>query len=172
MLCEKSVIEKHEIKKSCTFDLRTNIYVIGEVKKKNTTENVKTLFVELAGKVVFQLEAQDGRYATLGIQFLGSDIIFTLFDWGGSVSTHPLDIHESPKEFLCILLGIPFGDGTLLGFNFMVTPVVNSKKNIQIMKQGMEWIISVNQLLFISSSLHGQGTTGGVASLPSPTFQV
>ena len=159
LLCEKSVIQKHEVTKNSTLDLRTDVYVIGEVKQKNTPENVKVSFVELAGKAAFQLEAQDGRYATPGIQFLGTDIVFTLFDRGGSISTHPLNIHEHPKEFLRILLGIAFGDGTLLGFDSTISPVMNGRRNIRIVKEGTEWVIAVDQLLFLSGSLHGRGTT-------------
>jgi hypothetical protein len=36
LLCEKSVIQKHEVTKNSTLDLRTDVYVIGEVKQKNT----------------------------------------------------------------------------------------------------------------------------------------
>jgi hypothetical protein len=108
---------------------------------------------------VFQLEAQDGRYAMPGIQFLGNDIVFTLFDWGGSISTQPLNIHEHPKEFLRILLGIAFGDGTLLGFDPTISPIMNGRRIIRIVKEGTEWVIVVGQLIFLSGSLHGWGTT-------------
>ncbi|KAF8119290.1 hypothetical protein EV363DRAFT_1167923, partial [Boletus edulis] len=89
-------------------------------------ENAKTSFIELAGKVVFQLETQDRRYAVPGIQFLGNDIILTLFDHRGSISTHLLNIHSHPKEFLRILLGISFSDGIMLGFDPTISPIIET----------------------------------------------
>lgn len=171
ILCDKCIIDKCEIKNERPYDLRTDVYVIGEMKNKNTTENVKASFIELAGKVVFQLENQDGRYATPGIQILGTDLILTYFDRGGSVTTYPFDIHQSPTEFLRILLGISFGDHwhTVLGFDPTVSSVVNGKKEIQIERDDENQIISVDNLLFISGSLHGRGTTvwsGKATDLP------
>ncbi|KAI5995389.1 hypothetical protein EDC04DRAFT_2612982 [Pisolithus marmoratus] len=94
-----------------------------------------------------------------GLQILGDHIILTLFNWGGSISTHPLHIHQCPKVFLCVLLGITFSDAVVLGFDTMISPVEEGKKKVQIIKDGKECFISVNQLLFISGSLHGRGMT-------------
>ena len=97
--------------------MRSDIYAIGEVKKKYSDDHKKDSYIKLASKVAFLLEAQDRCYATPGIQLLGNEIILTLFNHGGSISTHPLDIHQFPEVFLCILLGVTFADGTTLSFD-------------------------------------------------------
>ncbi|KAI6021255.1 hypothetical protein EDC04DRAFT_2607233 [Pisolithus marmoratus] len=93
------------------------------------------------------------------LQILGNHIVLTLFDQGGSISTHPLDIHKHPRAFLHILLGITFGDGVVLGFDSTISPIEGGRKKIQIIKNGQEYFIMVSKLLFISRSLHGRGTT-------------
>lgn len=139
--------------------MRTDIYTIGEVKKKYSDDHKKDLYIELAGKVAFLLKAQDGCYAMPCIQLLENEIILTLFDCGGSISTHPLDIHQFPKEFLHILLGVTFMDGTTLSFDPTVSPTQNGQRMIQITKHGKQYEISINTLLFFSGSLHSHGTT-------------
>ena len=97
-----------------------------KVKKKYNEEHKKNSYVELAGKVAFVLEAQDGRCAVPGIQILGMTIILTFFDQGSSVSTYPLDIHQHPEQFLHILLGVTFTDGISLGFDPTISPAQNT----------------------------------------------
>ncbi|KAF8449210.1 hypothetical protein L210DRAFT_3640834 [Boletus edulis BED1] len=101
LLCEEGIISKRVSQKE-KFDARTDIYSLGEVKQKYSEDHKKESYIELAGKVAFLLEAQDGRCAVPGIQLLGSSIILTLFDRGGSISTYPLDIHLFPEQFLRI----------------------------------------------------------------------
>lgn len=159
LLCEEGVITKRTTKGE-KFDMRTDVYALGEVKKTNNDESRKESYVEVAGKVAFLLEAQDGRYATYGIRILGSTVILTLFDRGGSISTCPLDIHKFPREFLRILFGVTFADATLLGFDSTIsfTPQ-NSQKVIRIVKQGKQHQVLVDTLLFFTGSLHSRGTT-------------
>ncbi|KAI6114583.1 hypothetical protein EDD16DRAFT_1521006 [Pisolithus croceorrhizus] len=159
MLCEGSTIKKCEVLEERQFDLRTNVYVIGELKNRYSTDNMRASFIELTRKVVFQLENQDGQYAMPGLQILGDHIILTLFDWGGSISTHPLHIHQCPEAFLHVLLGITFGDAVVLSFNTMISAIEEGTKKVQIIRDGKECFVWVNQLLFISGSLHGQGMT-------------
>ncbi|KAI6023291.1 hypothetical protein EDC04DRAFT_2606791 [Pisolithus marmoratus] len=159
ILCEDSTIEKCNVQQECQFDLRTNVYVIREVKIKNSSDNIKASFIELTGKVIFQLKNQDSQYAMPGLQILGNHIVLTLFDWGGSISTHPLNIHKHPRAFLHILMGITFGDGVVLGFDSTISPIKGGRKKIQIIKNGQEYFIAVSELLFISGLLHGQGMT-------------
>ncbi|KAF8548783.1 hypothetical protein OG21DRAFT_1526253 [Imleria badia] len=64
----------------------------------------------------------------------------------GSISTHPLDIHQFPKEFLQILLRIMFVDGTILGFDSTVSLVDHNQKKIQIIKQGTAYAVFVDML--------------------------
>ena len=149
------------------FNMRTDVYSISEVKKRNSKDNEKVSYLELAGKVSFLLEAQDGHYAAPGIQLLGQKIILMLFDWGGSISTHPLNIDQFPEEFLQILLGITFANGIILGFDPTISPVKDDQKQIQISLPDQDYIVFVNMLLFSSGSLHGQGTTNGAAKSPS-----
>ena len=137
--------------------MRTDVYTLGEVKKRYSEENKKDSYIELADKVAFLLEVQDGHYAMPSIQLVGTSIIFTLFDRGGSISTYPLDIHQFPKEFLRILLGITFADGTMFGFDSTVSPTQNGQKRIWIIMQDNKYTIFVDTLLFFSGMLHGQG---------------
>ena len=141
------------------FDMRTDVYSISEVKKTSSKDNKKASYLELAGKITFLFEAQDGRYTVPGIQLLGWEIILMLFDQGGSISTHPLNIDEFPEEFLQILLGITFTDGIILSFDPTISPVKDDQKQIQISLPDQDYIVFVNMLLFSSGSLHGQGTT-------------
>ena len=134
--------------------MRTDVYALGEVKKRYSEENKKDSYIELAGKVAFLLEVQDGRYAMPSIQLVGTSIIFTLFDQGGSISTYPLDIHQFPKEFLRILLGITFADRTMFGFDSTISPTQNGQKRIWIIMQDNEYTIFINTLLFFSGMLH------------------
>ena len=66
LLCEEGVIAKRVTQQE-KFDMQTDIYSVGEVKKKYSEEYKKDSYVELAGKAAFLLEAQDGhsRYSTL-----------------------------------------------------------------------------------------------------------
>jgi hypothetical protein len=41
------------------FDMRTDVYSIGEVKKKYNKEHKKNLYAELTGKIAFILEVLD-----------------------------------------------------------------------------------------------------------------
>ena len=141
------------------FDMRTDIYSIGEVKKTSSKDNKKASYLELVGKITFLLEAQDGCYAVPGIQLLGREIILTLFDQGGSVSTHPLNIDKFPEEFLQILLGITFADRIILSFDPTISPVKNNQKQIQISLPDQDYVVFIDMLLFSSGSLHGQDTT-------------
>ncbi|KAI9457679.1 hypothetical protein HD554DRAFT_2301350, partial [Boletus coccyginus] len=90
---------------------------------------------------------------------VGTCIVLTFFDRGGSVSTYPLDIHQFPEEFLRILLGITFADRIMFGFDSTVSPTQNGEKKIQIILQGNEYVVCVDMLLFLSETLHGRGTT-------------
>ena len=105
--------------------MQTDVYTLGEVKKRYSKENRKDPYIELAGKVALLLEVQDGCYAMPGIQLVGNSIILTFFDQGGSISTHPLDIHMFSREFLWILLGITFTDSTMFSFNSTIFPTEN-----------------------------------------------
>ena len=139
--------------------MRTDIYAMGEVKKRYSDDNKKDSYIELAGKVALLLEVQDGHHAMPGIQFVGSNIILTFFDRGGSISTYPLNIHQFPSEFLRILLGITFTDRTMFSFDSTISPAQNGQKRIQIIQKDDEYTIYVDTLLFFSGTLHGQGTT-------------
>ena len=82
-----------------------------------------------------------------------------LFDQGGSISTHPLNIDQFPEEFLQILLGITFADGIILSFDPTISPVKDDQKQIQISLPDQDYVVFINTLLFSSRSLHGWGTT-------------
>ena len=150
----------HRLVSERKIDIRVDVLSIGEMKASNQTDNLKELFIELMGKVVFLHQAQDSRYAVPCIQILGEDIVFTLFNHGGSISTQPINIHSSPEIFLHILLGITFASRITLGFNPTIHKVKNKTRDIEVtLVDGGKGVINVNELLFISGSLHGHGTT-------------
>ncbi|KAF8546898.1 hypothetical protein OG21DRAFT_1490718 [Imleria badia] len=160
LLCKEGAITTRYANQQ-KFNMRTGVYAMGEleVKKTYNEDSKKQSYIELAGKVVFLLEAQDGCYATLGVRVSGTTIVLTLFDQGDSISTHPLDIHQHPEEFLRILFGVTFTDGAVLSFDFTISLNPESHKVIRITKRGKEYEILVDTLLFFSRSLHGWGTT-------------
>lgn len=79
LLCEEGVIKKRIAKRE-KFDMRTDVYTMGEVKKRYSDDNKEDSYIELAGKVALLLEVQDGCHTMPGIQFVGSNIILTFFD--------------------------------------------------------------------------------------------
>ena len=153
ILCHRPVSERK-------IDIRVDVLSTGEMKASNQTDNLKELFIKLAGKAAFLHQAQDGRYTAPCIRILGEDIVFTLFNHGGSISTQPINIHSSPEIFLCILLRITFASRITLGFDPTVHEVKNKTRDIKVtLVDGGKGVINVNELLFISGSLHGCGTT-------------
>ena len=153
ILCHRPVSERK-------IDIRVDVLSIGEMKASNQTDNLKESFIELAGKAAFLHQAQDGCYAAPCIRILGEDVVFTLFNRGGSISTQPINIHSSPEIFLCILLGITFASHITLGFDPTIHEVKNKTRDIEVtLVDGGKGVINVNKLLFISGSLHGRGTT-------------
>ncbi|KIM55158.1 hypothetical protein SCLCIDRAFT_135289 [Scleroderma citrinum Foug A] len=77
------------------FDWR-HIAMFAEVKNHAGKPNEKTLYIEVAGKASCLLYAQGGRHATFCIHILGSEIFFTIFDHGRSLSTCSYNIHQCP----------------------------------------------------------------------------
>lgn len=130
------------------------------MKQSNQKDKLNALFIELTGKVMFLHQAQDGWYATPCIQVLGKDVIFTIFDCNGSISTQPINIHNSSELFLCILLGITFAPQIMLNFDLTVHKEKNKTRDIKVTLVDREkTVINISELLFISSSLHGHGMT-------------
>lgn len=82
-----------------------------------------------------------------------------LFDRGGSLSTQAINMHASPELFLRILLGVTFAPRTTLGFDPTVHEVKNKTRDIKVTLISGNTTINVNELLFISGSLHSRGTT-------------
>ena len=68
-------------------------------------------------------------------------------------------MHTSPELFLCILLRVTFVPWTTLGFDPTVHEVKNKTRDIEVTLISGNTTINVNELLFISGSLHGCGTT-------------
>ncbi|KAF8548503.1 hypothetical protein OG21DRAFT_1489340 [Imleria badia] len=152
ILCHRPMSERK-------IDMWIDILSIGEMKSSNQKDKLKESFIELAGKVTFLHQAQDGQYATPCIQLLGKDVVFTIFDRGGSISTQPISIHNSPEHFLCILLSITFAPRITLGFGVTVHKVKNKTRDIEVtLVDGEKTVININELIFISGSLHGSRT--------------
>ncbi|KAF8545846.1 hypothetical protein OG21DRAFT_1491852 [Imleria badia] len=66
LLCKERMIATCNARNE-KFNMQIDVYALGEVKKRYSEGNTKELYVELAGKATFLLEAQDGRFATPGI---------------------------------------------------------------------------------------------------------
>jgi hypothetical protein len=140
--------------------MRVNVLSIGKMKCWGSDKQTQESFIELAGKVTFLHEAQDGRHATPCIQVLGKDVVFTVFDRSGSISTHPINIHNFPELFLRILLRIMFAPRMTLGFDSTVHEVKNKARDIEVtLADGTRTLVNINELIFISGSSHGRGTT-------------
>jgi hypothetical protein len=154
ILCHQPISSEKKI------DMRVNVLSIGEMKCWGSDKQTQESFIELAGKVAFLHKAQDGRHATPCIRVLGEDVVFTVFDRGGSISTHPINIHNFPELFLRILLGIMFAPCMMLGFDSTVHEVKNKARDIKVtLADGTRTSVNVNELIFISGSLHGRETT-------------
>ena len=97
-----------------------------------------------------------------------------LFDRGGSLSTQAINMHASPELFLRILLGVTFAPWTTLGFDPTVHKVKNKTRDIEVTLISGNTTINVNELLFISGSLHGHRTTvwSGTLTLSGETQDI
>ncbi|KAG6371483.1 hypothetical protein JVT61DRAFT_9518 [Boletus reticuloceps] len=91
-----------------------------EVKNRNDGSKQSQSFTEIAGKTSCILVTQDGRHLVPCVRLLGSCICLTIFDHGGSITTHSFDIHESPTVFLHILMGVSLANYSTLGFDMSI----------------------------------------------------
>lgn len=88
-----------------------------EVKNRYDGSKQSQSFMKIAGKTSRLLATQDGRHLVPCIRLFGSRICLTIFDRGGSITTHAFDIHRSPLEFLRMLMGVSLADYSTLGFD-------------------------------------------------------
>lgn len=144
-----------------------------EVKNKADASTEKDSYIELAGKSACLLFMQDGRHLAPSIRILGSDIYFTLFDRGGSISTCGFNIHDSPNVFLRIIIGLSCyrDQPNILGSDTSITwetkrktrrltpPRKVLKVTVRRELQTVSIRIALTKLLFISDTLLGRGTT-------------
>ena len=136
------------------------------MKNRAGKTNEKSSYIEAAGKASCLLYAQDGRHATFFIRILGPEIFFTIFDRGGSLSTCGYNIHQFPRTFLRILIGISCASLSTLGFDKSIRwqqvqrdDRVVQVKEVQFVKDGLVYVIELISILFISDNPHGRGTT-------------
>ncbi|KIM70778.1 hypothetical protein SCLCIDRAFT_18811 [Scleroderma citrinum Foug A] len=140
-------------------------------------DNLKKSFIEVAGKTAFLLYAQDIRHAAPSIQILGEDIVLTIFDWGGSLSTAPFSIHEDPEFFLRLLVSLSTSPLHKIGFDeSVIWDEKLKKKRMLVTWTGggkTENEIILEQVIFIADSLLGHGTTvwGGLMCVTWPTWE-
>ena len=140
-------------------------------------DNLKKSFIEVAGKTAFLLYAQDSRHAAPSIQILGEDIILTIFDRGGSLSTAPFSIHEDPEFFLRLLISLSTSPLHKIGFDeSVIWDEKLKKKRMLVTWMGggkTENEIILEQVIFIADSLLGHGTTvwGGLMCVTWPTWE-
>jgi hypothetical protein len=138
----------------------------GEVKSKKSPKTIRSSYVECAGKAAFILYAQDGRHAVPCIRILGTHIYFDIFDRGGSITTAGFDIHDHPKIFLRILLGLATGSRLRLGFDSTIHVDLSLqpgekhlRKRMTVVSEGAKVSLVLDHLIFIADGLHGRGTT-------------
>ncbi|KAI5986625.1 hypothetical protein EDD15DRAFT_2373072 [Pisolithus albus] len=154
-----------------------DVIVFGEMKSKNTTDTLRKSYIEGAGKTALLLYAQDGRHSAPYLRMLGHYIVLTFFDRGGSLSTAAFDIHDYPDFFLRILLGISTAPIETIGFDETVFwDRDDKKKKVLVAWKGSSSeddkgnpTVSLEQLIFISDTLHGRGTTVWAGSMKDPT---
>ena len=147
------------------------------MKKKNNMDNLKKSFIEVAGKTAFLLYAQDSRHAAPSIQILGEDIVLTIFNQGGSLSTVPFSIHEDPKFFLRLLVSLSTSPLHKIRFDeSVIWDEKLKKKRMLVTWTGggkTENKIILEQVIFITDSLLGCGTMvwGGLMCVTWPTWE-
>ena len=154
-----------------------DVSIIREMKTNKTSNTVKSLYKEAAGKTALLLYAQDGRHSTPCVWLLGHHIFLTFFDRGGSLSTVPIDINEYPDEFLQILIGLSRAPLCDIGFDETVILHVDGKKCVLVVWTGalVGSEVVVDNLLFISDALHRCRTTiwgAQMYSLDKPPCQI
>lgn len=146
-----------------------DVLVFGEMKSRNTSDNLTSSYKEIAGKTTVLLYAQDGRHATPTFRILGASVNLTFFDRGGSLETYTMDIHADPEVFLRILIGLSKASLSQLGFDVSLLDETGNKR-VLIKKEGKDdQEVIIDKLLFISDILHGRGTTvwGGTMGFDS-----
>ncbi|KAI5988016.1 hypothetical protein EDD15DRAFT_2199193 [Pisolithus albus] len=154
-----------------------DVIVFREMKSRKTTDTLRKSYIEGAGKTALLLYAQDGRHSAPYLQMLGHYMVLTFFDRGGSLSTAVFDIHDNPDVFLHILLGISTAPTETIGFDETVFwDRDDKKKKVLVAWKGSSSeddkgnpTVSLEQLIFISDTLHSRGTTVWAGSMKDPT---
>ncbi|KAF8444700.1 hypothetical protein L210DRAFT_3530672 [Boletus edulis BED1] len=111
-----------------------DILAIGEMKNRSSDRNTELSYVEVAGKTSTIFYSQDGRYAVSSLRILGTTVIFTFIDKGGSI----------------------------LGFDPSIIPRDDGHKEILVGWKGNESTqmkIIADSVIFASDALHTRGTT-------------
>ena len=136
---------------------------------------MKKSYIEVAGKTVLLLYAQDGRHSAPCLQILGHSVVLTFFDRGGSLSTSTIDINQQPEEFLRILVGLSCARPDHLGFDESILWEKDGKKRVLVAWHGdpadSAGEVVLDKIIFISDALHGRGTTVWAGLLYPPSSQ-
>lgn len=148
------------------FDWR-HLATFAEVKNRRGKDNKKSSYIETSSKASCLLYAQDGCHVAPCLHILGSQIYFTIFDCGGSLSTCGYDINHCPRKFLCILISVTSTPHNILGFDISINwgkkcfpdGKVVDVKELKIEMDSTTYTIELRRVLFISDNLFGQGTT-------------
>ncbi|KAF8134592.1 hypothetical protein EV363DRAFT_900412, partial [Boletus edulis] len=155
------LLPKSQIVKQKPIDWR-DILAIGEMKNRSSDRDTELSYVEVAGKTSTIFYSQDGRHAVSSLRILGTTVIFTFIDKGGSMSTVEANIHSDPTLFLHILLGLSFFPPCSLGFDPSIIPRDDGHKEILVGWRGNEATqmkIIADSVIFASDALHTRGTT-------------
>ena len=86
-----------------------------EVKNHNNGVKQNQSFMEIAGKTLCILATQE-----MVITHLRSTISLTVFDLGGSITTHVFNIHHSSNKLLHILLEVSLADYSVLSSDMSI----------------------------------------------------
>ena len=142
-----------------------DVHAVGEMKIRNTAKTCKKSYIKAAGKTALLLYAQDGRHSAPCLQILGTSVVLTFFDRGGSLSTAPIDIHKHPEEFLRVLIGLVRASRGHLGFHETLIWRKDGTKRMLVVWEGEVNEVTLEKLIFISNALHGRGSTVWCAGL-------
>lgn len=138
--------------------------------------NENQSYLEVTGKSLCLLYAQDSHKIAPSIYILGSSIYFLIFDHGGSLTTCSFDIHKHPEKPLCILVDVSYECPS--NSQSPASLGIDTTLHWYQLKSGKHWVkqleitlcdrtscqsskrtIYLIKIIFISNTLLGQGTT-------------
>lgn len=93
------------------FDVELKSYQVTDYKF------LEEMQMDLINKAFCIFESQPNCHFLPSISFTDRIACLSIFDHGGSIHTQGFDIHQEPKIFLHMILGLMFGSNIQLGYD-------------------------------------------------------